>query len=77
MKDPHQLEKRAKRAAEIAAKPQDFKVCEGCESIVLAKAITCPSCHGYRFDASPERVIAQANLLGSRPATTVSLEDYQ
>lgn len=77
MNDPQQLEKRAKKAAEIASKPQQYKVCEGCESIVLVKAVTCPSCHGYRFDDSHERVIAQAKILGSRLATTLSIEDYQ
>jgi hypothetical protein len=71
------MEKRAKKAAEIVAKPQLYKVCEGCESIVLVKAVTCPSCHGYRFDDTPERVVEQAKILGSRPATTLSHEDFQ
>jgi len=77
VEESKQMEKRAKKAAEIAAKPQLYKVCEGCESIVMAKATTCPSCHGYRFDDEPQRVIDQAILLGSRPATTLSHEDFQ
>jgi ribosomal protein L40E len=66
---------RRKRAEKIEASPENYKVCEGCESIVGTKATTCPSCHGYRFDESAARVVAQARLLGSRPATTVSWQD--
>ena len=73
---PPELLDRKKRAEKIIGEPGKYKVCEGCESIVVAKATTCPSCHGYRFDESPDRVIAQAKLLGSRPATTVSWQDY-
>ncbi len=72
---PELLDRR-KRAEKIAAAPENYKVCEGCESIVGAKASTCPSCHGYRFDESAARVVVQARLLGSRPATTVSWQDY-
>lgn len=69
------LTERAKRAAEIAAKPQGYKVCEGCESILKVQANTCPNCHGYRFDPDPQRVSAQAKLLGSSQRTSVTPED--
>jgi hypothetical protein len=72
---PELLDRR-KRAEKIAATPENYKVCEGCESIVGVKASTCPSCHGYRFDDSAARIVAQARILGSRPATTVSWQDY-
>lgn len=68
---------RAARAAKIIASPQSYKVCEGCESIVVLKAVTCPNCHGYRFDNSGERVIAQAKILGSRAATSVQPKDFE
>ena len=71
------LTERAKRAAEIISRPQRYKVCEGCESIVTAKVNSCPNCHGYRFDSNPERVISQAKLLGSRPQTSVKPEDLE
>ena len=45
------------------------------ESIVAARVATCPNCHGYRFDDTPEAVIAQARLLGSRAQTSVIEED--
>ena len=69
------LSKRAKRAAEIIEKPALYKVCEGCESILTKDANNCPNCHGYRFDSDPQRVIDQAQLLGSRPQTSVGPND--
>jgi len=67
---------RAGAAAKILAKPADYKVCEGCGSIVLKKALLCPNCHAYRFDESTPWVIKQAELLGSREAASVTKEDY-
>lgn len=69
------LEQRAQQAAKIISSPKEYKVCEGCESIVAKKAVTCPNCHGYRFDDAPQRVIEQARILGARAATTVSPRD--
>lgn len=69
------LNERARKAAEIAAKPRHYKVCEGCESIVAVKAVTCPNCHGYRFDETPARVVEQAKLLGARAQTSVKPGD--
>jgi Zn finger protein HypA/HybF involved in hydrogenase expression len=66
---------RAETAARIADHPADFKVCEGCDSIVGTKTAICPNCHSYRFDATPERVKRQARLLGSREQTTVTVSD--
>ena len=66
---------RQKKAQEIAANPSSYKVCEGCDSIVGSGAVTCPNCHGYRFDAQPARVIDQAIFLGARKQTSVTVED--
>lgn len=71
------LEERAKKAREIAANAERYKVCEGCESIVAERVVNCPNCHGYRFDAAAERVIAQAELLGNREQTSVVAEDLE
>ena len=67
---------RASAAAKILSKPADYKVCEGCGSIVLKKALLCPNCHAYRFDDSTPLVIKQAELLGSRDAASVTKDDY-
>jgi rRNA maturation endonuclease Nob1 len=69
------LSERAAKAAKIAAEPQLYKVCDGCDSIVTKRVATCPSCHGYRFDDNPDSVIAQARLLGSREQRSVVTED--
>ena len=66
---------RAATAAKIAANPVGYKVCEGCDSIVGSGAPLCPNCHSYRFEASAERVIHQARILGAREQTTVTIED--
>ncbi|WP_035606520.1 Zn-finger protein [Haloferula sp. BvORR071] len=72
---PPEPESRQAKAAKIAANPSGYKVCEGCDSIVGAGAVLCPNCHSYRFDASAERVIQQANALGSREQTSVTAGD--
>ncbi len=74
MKNPVNSE-RQKKAQEIASNPTSYKVCEGCDSIVGASAVTCPNCHGYRFDAEPRRVVDQAIFLSARKQTSVTVED--
>jgi hypothetical protein len=71
------LNDRARRAAKIVAKPDEYKVCEGCESIVKRRAATCPNCHGYRFNEDAAAVIAQAQLLAGREQTSVIAEDLE
>lgn len=77
MKPESHLEDRAERARKIIDAPEKFKVCEGCESIVTARVVTCPNCHGYRFDESPERVVEQAKTLASRPQQSVTSADLE
>jgi len=69
------LSERAAKAAKIAAEPELYKVCEGCDSIVTKRVSTCPSCHGYRFVEEAESVIAQAKILGSREQRSVVSDD--
>jgi len=71
MSNLESLAARAERAAQIARQPELYQVCEGCESIIMRDAATCPNCHGYRFDLDPERVRAQAEVLGKRLPTSV------
>ncbi len=66
---------RVARAEKIIAKAQDFKICEGCESIVSERVAMCPNCYGYRFDDDTPRVISQARLLASREQTSVTAQD--
>ncbi len=71
MSNEETLAARAERAAQIIRQPENYKVCEGCESIVVRAATTCPNCHGYRFDDDPQRVRGQAEILGKRLPTSV------
>lgn len=66
---------RADTAAKIASSPQNYKVCEGCDSIVGKGAAICPNCHSFRFDDAPEAVVSQAVILGNREQRTVTAED--
>ena len=74
MADSSQADRLAK-AREIASNPVAYKVCEGCDSIVTADAMICPNCHGYRFDATPSRVVDQAVELGTREQRSVTSDD--
>ncbi len=66
---------RLEKAKEIANNPSSYKVCEGCESIVAFSVVTCPNCHSYRYDQSPDRVIDQALALGAREQQSVTVDD--
>ena len=66
---------RLAKAQKIALNPDEYQVCEGCESIVGWGTVVCPNCHGYRFDCDPIRVVDQALLLGSREKRSVTAED--
>ncbi len=66
---------RAETAAKIAANPTNYKVCEGCDSIVGKATAICPNCHSFRFDAAAETVVSQAVLLGNREQRSVTAED--
>jgi len=70
-----QTPNRAETAAKIASNPSNFKVCEGCDSIVGRSTALCPNCHSFRFDPAPEAVRKQAMLLGSREQRSVTAED--
>jgi len=47
----------------IAKKPQDYKVCCGCEAVIRERAPICPQCFAYRFEDDPETVVAHALYL--------------
>ncbi len=69
------LGERARQAAEIVGRPQHYKICEGCESIVSRRVAICPNCSGYRFNTAKQAIVNQARLLGSREQTGVTAAD--
>jgi len=66
---------RLRQAEKIAHHPEQYKVCEGCGSIVVARALTCPSCHSYLFDSNPTRIVSQAQALALRNPSSVLSSD--
>ncbi|QQY07502.1 MAG: hypothetical protein JMM76_01280 [Candidatus Xiphinematobacter sp.] len=69
------MEERAERAAKIIGHPERYKICEGCDSILMLEAATCPNCHSYRFNADVSEIVVHAQLLASRVQTSVAQED--
>jgi|GEM_PF-344016 len=69
------MEERAERAAKIIGRPERYKICEGCDSILILEAVTCPNCHSYRFNANVSEVVTHARLLANRVQTSVAQED--
>lgn len=76
MSEAH-LADRAARAERIIAHVENYKICEGCDSIVASRVTDCPNCHGYRFNDDPAEVASHAKLLASRPQTSVTAEDLE
>jgi predicted Zn-ribbon and HTH transcriptional regulator len=71
------IDERARQADKIVKNPAQYKICEGCDSIVLQKAATCPNCASYRFEESIELIVKQARILGMRQRSTVLATDLQ
>lgn len=66
---------RAEAAAKIVSNPGNYKVCEGCDSIVGKATAICPNCHSFRFDSEQDTVVHQAVILGSREQRSVTADD--
>jgi hypothetical protein len=75
--EPDSLHERARQADKIVKNPSRYKICEGCDSIVVNTAATCPSCHGYRFNDDSASVTAQARLLAQRERQSVLASDLE
>lgn len=64
---------RREQASQIITKPNGYKVCCGCGSIVTKKVVLCPNCHAYQYDLDSESVIARAKKLGKQERHTTVL----
>jgi Zn finger protein HypA/HybF involved in hydrogenase expression len=73
--DSKETANRLRQAEKIVHHPEQYKVCEGCGSIVVSRAVSCPSCHGYRFDLSTARIVSQAQALALRNPSSVLASD--
>lgn len=68
-------ENRLNAAIKIILNPEEYKICEGCGSIVVITTIICPSCHSYRFNEKVEDIVNQAELLGGSEQKSVTKDD--
>lgn len=71
------IEDRARQAHKIIQSPANYKICCGCDSIVLQRAVTCPNCASYRFEENQTLIVEQARILGGRPRTAVLATDLR
>ena len=66
---------RLAQALVILLQPEQFKICEGCDSIVTVKTVICPSCHSYRFNDDTEEVIAHTEIISRKEQCSVTKDD--
>lgn len=57
------LAARGARTSRFIAEPQNYKVCDQCLSIFKRGVRVCPICGAWRWDESPERVVAIARVM--------------
>ena len=63
------MKSRANKAASairIRQRPQDYKLCLGCDSVLHRPVIDCPRCHTYRFETDTELIRAAAIKLAAQ-----------
>lgn len=74
--DNDAIKKRKAAAKKILSKANLYKVCEGCESVIIFDSIFCPVCESYRFNNSLERVKRAVEVLSQREQTSILPSDF-
>lgn len=69
------MDKRLAAAVQIILNPSNYKVCEGCDSIVSQKAAICPNCHSYRYNEDADFIVIHAEKLGRSEQNSVTKDD--
>ena len=69
------MDERQSAAAQIIKYPFLYKICEGCDSILINSTNICPNCKSYRFDNDYIRIAEHAKELGSREQRSVTEDD--
>ena len=57
---------REERGRMILANPDQFKICNSCQSILFMTNVYCPFCKGYGFEFDQDKIVAMAQILGER-----------
>lgn len=54
-----------------------YKICEGCDKLLMYERSVCPNCNAYRFDTSRKRVVKELKKLVKEEAGFFeSLKDF-
>ena len=70
------IQKKKEEAAQKILKNADlYKVCEGCESVVLFDSIFCPLCSGYRFNEDLSVLVQTIKALLKKKKTSIIKQD--
>ena len=69
------ISERLAKAIQIALYPENYKICEGCDSIVTKNTRICPNCHSYRYNEDKSEIMNQAANLGKEEQKSVTPED--
>ena len=76
MNDGDAIKKRKIAAKKIIDNYRHYKVCEGCESVVLKSTVFCPICEAYRFDSKKDRIIKTVKVLEEKAQTVILPSDF-
>jgi len=69
-------QKKKEEAAQRILKNADlYKVCEGCESVVLFESVYCPVCDGYRFNENLTVLVQTIKALLKKKNTSIVKHD--
>jgi precorrin-6B methylase 2 len=69
-------EERILASIQIMTRPSLYKVCEGCDSIVMQSTLICPSCKSYRFDYNEDNISDMAANLANNDQKTLTEKDF-
>ena len=66
---------RLAQALVILLQPEQFKICEGCDSVVTRGTRICPSCHAYRFNEDMNYIVSHTKKISTQEQQSVTKED--
>lgn len=73
--EEYKKKQKLRAAQHILNNYEYYKVCEGCESVILYDHIFCPLCSGYRFNESYKFLETVVKELVNRDLTDILNED--
>ena len=74
--DSESIKKRKAAARRILRDIEHYKVCVGCESVILKKDAFCPVCDAYRFNEDTEYTRRVVEELSKREQISVLPSDF-